>query len=72
VIPVSLAVAGAGTLEAASSANPKDVYSFRQKRPGTFHGRCLAIVRPRNAAGHVTVQASAAALAPASVVIRVG
>ncbi len=72
VVPVSLSVSGAGELAAAGSANPKDVDSFRRTRPRTFHGRCLAIVRPRDVAGVVTVRALADGLPPASIVVQVG
>jgi len=71
VVPVSITVSGAGELAAAGSANPKDVESFRRARPKTFHGRCLAIVRPKGVAGAVTVQAHAAGLPAASIVVQV-
>jgi beta-galactosidase len=71
VIPVSLSVSGAAELAAAGSANPKDVESFRRPNPKTFHGRCLAVVRPRNAAGAATVRAQAAGLPPVSIVVQV-
>jgi beta-galactosidase len=71
VVPVSLSVSGAAELAAAGSANPKDVESFRQSRPRTFHGRCLAIVRPTGAAGAATVRAEAAGLPAASLVVQV-
>jgi beta-galactosidase len=71
VVPVRLSVSGAGELAAAGSANPKDVESFRRARPRTFHGRCLAIVRPKGTAGAITVQAQAAGFAAASVVVQV-
>ena len=71
VVPVSLGVSGAAELAAAGSANPKDVESFRRTRPRTFHGRCLAIVRPTGAAGAATVRAEAAGLPAASIVVQV-
>ena len=71
VVPVSLSVSGAAELAAAGSANPKDVWSFRRSRPKTFHGRCLAIVRPTGAAGVATVRAEAPGLPPASIVVQV-
>ena len=71
VVPVSLSVSGAAELAAAGSANPKDVESFRRTRPKTFHGRCLAIVRPTGAAGPATVRAEAAGLPAASIVVQV-
>ena len=72
VVPVSFSISGAAELAAAGSANPKDVQSFRQLRPKTFHGRCLAIVRPKGAAGPATVRAQADGLPPASIVVQVG
>jgi beta-galactosidase len=71
VVPVSLSISGAAELAAAGSANPKDVESFRRMRPRTFHGRCLAIVRPKGAAGAATVRAEAAGLPVASIVVQV-
>ncbi len=70
VVPVSLSVSGAAELAAAGSANPKDVESFRGARPRTYHGRCVAIVRPKGAVGTATVRAQADGLAPASIVVR--
>ena len=46
VVPVRISISGAAELAAVGTAHPKDVYSFRQPRLKTFHGRCLAIVRP--------------------------
>ena len=70
-IPVGFTVAGAGALAAAGSANPKDVHSFRHKQPRTFHGKCLAIIRPENTGGSIRVQASADGLQPGSIVVEV-
>jgi beta-galactosidase len=71
-IPVTFGIAGAGELVAVGTANPKDVQSFRQPRTRTFHGKCLAIVRPTGSAGSVTVRAQADGLTSASVTVRVG
>ena len=71
VVPVSLSITGSAELAAAGSANPKDVESFRRTRPRTFHGRCLAIVRPTGAAGSATVRAEAAGFPPASIAVQV-
>ena len=71
VVPVRFSISGAAELAAVGTANPKDVQSFRQLRPKTFHGRCLAIVRPKGAAGAATVWAQADGLAPASIVVQV-
>lgn len=72
VVPVTFTLTGAGELAAVGSANPKDVQSFRGPHPKTFHGKCLAIVRPKGAAGVATVQAQAGGLAPASVEVKIG
>jgi beta-galactosidase len=69
---VTFTLTGAGELAAVGSANPKDVQSFRGPHPKTFHGKCLAIVRPKGAAGVATVQAQAGGLAPASVEVKIG
>jgi beta-galactosidase len=71
VVPVRFTVAGAGELAAAGAANPKDVESFRQPNPRTFHGKALAIVRPKGVAGTITVRAEAEGLTAASVVVQV-
>jgi beta-galactosidase len=71
VVAVSFTIDGAAELAAAGSANPKDVHSFRSPRPKTFHGRCLAIVRPKGVGGPVTIRAQADGLPPASIVVQV-
>ncbi len=71
VVPVAFSVEGVCELAAAGSANPKDVASFRKPRPNTFHGMCLAIVRPKGMAGTATVRARAEGFAPASVELKV-
>jgi beta-galactosidase len=69
-VPVRVSISGAAELAAVGTAHPKDVYSFRQRRLKTFHGRCLAIVRPAGVAGVATVRAEADGFAPATVVVR--
>jgi beta-galactosidase len=71
VLPVAFSVSGAGDLAASGTANPKDVTSFRRPRLNTYHGRALAIIRPKGVAGPVTVRVEAAGFAPASAVIQV-
>ena len=71
-LPVSFSITGPAELAAVGTANPKDVMSFRRLQPKTFHGRCLAIVRPTGAAGEATVRVQAEGMAPASVVVRMG
>jgi beta-galactosidase len=67
VVSVALAVRGAGKLAAAGTANPKDVASFRSRRPTTFHGQCLAIVQPAGKPGSITLSAESPGLASASI-----
>jgi beta-galactosidase len=71
VIPVNFSISGPAELAAVGTANPKDVQSFRSLRPKTFHGKCLAIVRPKGGGGAVTVQALADGLPAAGIVVRV-
>lgn len=71
VVPVRISISGAAELAAVGSANPKDVWSFRRPDLKTYHGACLAIVRPTGAAGTATVRAQADGLAPATIVVRI-
>jgi beta-galactosidase len=71
-VPVSFSIAGVGELAAVGSANPKHAASFRQPRHQTFHGKCLAVLRPRGGAGSITLRAEAAGLAPATATVHVG
>jgi beta-galactosidase len=71
VVQVSFSISGAAELAAAGSANPKDVWSFRQLRPKTFRGRCLAIVRAKGAVGAATIRAQADGLPAVSIVVQV-
>jgi beta-galactosidase len=70
-VPISFEISGAGELAATGTANPKDVRSFRQPRPVTYHGKCLAIVRPTGSVGSVTLLAESAGLRSANVVLKV-
>ena len=66
VVPVSLSVSGAAEL--AAGMGQSEAESFRRTRR-TFHGRCLAIVRP-TARRKATVRAEAAGLPAASIVVQ--
>jgi beta-galactosidase len=70
-IPVRFSVTGAGELAAVGNANPKDVASFRQPRRDTFHGECVAVVRPTGKPGSVEVKAEAAGLEGAAMTLEV-
>ncbi|MEJ2009878.1 MAG: DUF4982 domain-containing protein [Acidobacteriota bacterium] len=70
-VPVSFDISGAGELAATGTANPKDVRSFRRAGPATYHGKCLAIVRPSGSAGRVTLLAKSEGLESARLVLKV-
>lgn len=71
VAEVRFDIAGAGELAGVGNANPKEMASFRRPRRRTFHGKCLAIVRPTGTRGVITVQARSEGLQPAAAEIRV-
>jgi len=70
VVSVRFTVQGAGELAAVGSANPKDVASFRKPEHSTFHGACMAILRPSGGPGIITLHADAPGLEPASIEVR--
>ena len=69
-VPVTFSLKGAAELAGVGSANPKDMAGFRQSRRTTFHGRCLAVVRPTGTAGDIILRAEAEGLAPATLKIE--
>ena len=71
VAEVRFDVAGAGELAGVGNANPKEMASFRRPRCRTFHGTCLAVVRPTGTRGLITMQARSEGLLPASTEIKV-
>ncbi len=66
---VEFSIAGAGELAGVGNANPSDMASFKQPRRNTFNGKCLVVLRPNGAAGDIILEAKAAGLQPARVVI---
>lgn len=56
VVPVSFVLSGPGEIAAVGNGNPKDVASFRQPHRDTFHGRCVAVVRPMGKVGVIEVR----------------
>ena len=70
-IPVIFSLSGPAELAAVGNGNPKDVASFRRPHRDTFHGMCVAIVRPTGAAGIVHLRAESAGLQDGSVVIDI-
>lgn len=71
VVTVKFHLDGAAELLAVANANPHNVDSFRQPRRKTFHGRCLAIIRPGNRRGPVFLRAESDGLAPGVLVLAV-
>lgn len=72
VVPVSFEISGAGELAAQGTANPKDVRSFRQPLSSTYHGKCMAIIRPATHAGSIVLHAESKNLRPARISLTVG
>ena len=70
-LALSFQVSGAGNLVAVGNGNPTDMASFQQPRRTTYRGRCLAIIRPTDHKGTITVKASAAGLQAGDVSLRV-
>jgi len=73
-VPVSgkiirFTVEGAGELAAAGNGNPTEMQSFHQNKTTTFHGKCLAIVRPLGITGQVKLKAEADGVGRVSVEI---
>lgn len=67
---INFHVQGAGELAAVGNANPKDVASFRRPSCRTFHGKCLAVLRPLGREGHIALQATSEGLTPALVIVE--
>jgi len=71
IIPVSFALTGPAEIAAVGNGNPKDVASFHHPHRDTFHGNCLAIVRPKGKAGLVELRAESPGLQGATVRLNV-
>ena len=67
VVPVSFAVRGEGEIAAVGSAHPKELSSFRQLNRDTFHGKYLAVVRPKGNPGAIEVLAESPELDGAAI-----
>jgi beta-galactosidase len=71
VVPVSFVLSGPGEIAAVGNGNPKDVASFRQPHRDTFHGRCVAVVRPMGKVGVIEVRGESPGLEGAVVRLNV-
>lgn len=56
---VKFTLSGNGEIAAVGSGSPVDMSSFRQPQKRCWQGRCLAIVRPKGAAGKMLLTAEA-------------
>jgi beta-galactosidase len=71
VAPVSFAINGEGEIAAVGNADPKDVASFRRPHRMTFHGACLAVIRPTGKPGTIELRADSHGLESATVQLHV-
>ncbi|WP_109485971.1 glycoside hydrolase family 2 TIM barrel-domain containing protein [Occallatibacter savannae] len=71
VVPVTFTLTGSAEIAAVASANPKDVASFRQPHHRTFHGACVAIIRPKGNAGTAELRAESPDLQPATTTLEI-
>ena len=63
---------GQGELAAVGSANPHEMASYHQLHRMTFHGRCLAILRPTGEKGTITLEARGDNFRSGNITIDVG
>ncbi len=68
-ILVTFDIDGKGELAGVGSGNPEDLSSFQQPEKKTFHGICMAVIRPESKSGRIYVRASAKGLRGASLTI---
>jgi beta-galactosidase len=68
---VGFGIRGAGELVGVANGNPHNVDSFKQARRHTWHGRALAVMRPAERPGRLTLTATAPGLRPTSLTLPV-
>ena len=68
-IPIQFSISGAGEIAAVGNGNPTEMASYQQPKRNTWHGKCLAIVRPSGKAGTINLKVTAVGLTPAQVTI---
>jgi beta-galactosidase len=68
-LPVRFSVSGEGDLAAVGSGSPNKPESFRGPQRTTWHGRALAILRPKSAAGVIKLRAEADGLQSAEIMV---
>ncbi len=67
---VRFTITGPGELAAVGSGAPNMMESFQQPRRTAWHGRCLAILRPKGDSGTMTLKAEADGLDTATAVVK--
>ncbi len=67
---VHFTLTGPGELAAVGSGAPNVMESFQQPKHNTWHGRCLAIIRPKGDSGEITLKTESDGLEAASIVIK--
>ena len=68
---VHFKLSGPGELAAVGNGAPNVMESFRQPQHTAWHGRCLAVLRPQNIAGRLTLRATSDGLSAAEVTVRI-
>jgi beta-galactosidase len=68
-ILINFEITGTGKLAGVGNGNPEDMSSFQRPRKKTFHGICLAIIRPEATPGRINIRATAEGLKDANLVI---
>ena len=68
---VHFKLSGPGELAAVGNGAPNVMESFRQPQHTAWHGRCLAVLRPQNIAGGLTLRATSDGLSAAEVTVRI-
>ena len=67
---VQFELTGPGELAAVGSGVPNIMESFQQSKHSTWHGRCLAIIRPKGNSGKITLKAESEGLEDATIIIE--
>jgi beta-galactosidase len=61
-IVINYELSGNGEIAGVDNGNPSDITSFQQPEKSTYHGKCLAIIRPKGIAGKIALKAKAEGL----------
>ena len=67
---VNFTLSGPGEIAAVGSGAPDVMESFQQPKHSTWHGRCLAILRPEGDSGEMILKAESDGLESATIVVK--